>query len=89
MRSGQSQSKENISAFPTTLVDIKDFTKNANDYYERAKNGERIFVTIDDKIQYEVFTEIDKTTSVFSESARPELTEEDYEALLDILDPLD
>lgn len=83
------QPQSYMSAIPTTLVDILDFSKSANEYYERAKNGERIFITIDGRIEQEVFTDVEQSCGIFDECSRPEMTPVQYETLLDILDPLD
>lgn len=79
----------NHDGIPAILVDINEFSKSADDYYERAKNGERIFITVSGAIRHEVYTDIERTTNVSDESARPEMTSEQYDILLDIIAPLD
>lgn len=71
------------------LVDIEEFTENANDYYERAKSGEKIIVTVEGAEKYEVFTDIANASNVLSEMPRPAFSQTEYDNLIDLLDPLD
>ncbi len=70
-------------------IDIEKFSRDANIYYERAGNGEKIIVTIDGQPKYKVYTGSEAATGVLNEMPRPHLTTEDYEKLIDLLDPLD
>lgn len=71
-----------------TYIDIEEFTTNANGFYERAKKGEKIFVMIDGRPAYEVHANIDEAADILSCSARPKLTPNEYDELLEMLDPL-
>lgn len=70
-------------------IDIEKFSRDANSYYERAKNGEKIIVTINGEPKYKVYADLEATSSVLNEMPRPHLTTEDYGKLIDLLDPLD
>ncbi len=70
-------------------IDIESFSRDANTYYERAKNGEKIIVTIEGEPKYKVYTDIEEATGVLNEMpSPPHLTTEDYKKLVELLDPL-
>lgn len=71
-------------------VDIEEFTKSANKYYEMAAGSDaKIMVTVDGAVCYEVFNERVSVSGRTGGRAAAPLTYSEFELLLDVLDPLD
>lgn len=70
-------------------IDIEVFSRDASIHYENAKKGEKIIITIKGEPKYKVYADDEAATDVLNKIPRPHLTTEDYEKLIDLLDPLD
>ena len=73
---------------PATYISVEEFSEHVNDYFHRARSGERIIVTISGKPAYDLIYNDSRATAVPLASRR-RLEPKDYAALLDLLEPLD